>query len=104
MTLLGDIDTIFLIYFSFTANFARFWDKIAMKQPNQTKNGCICNSFAVQVEQNEGDFYDPEDKCLRRTDGKKFRYNWVGCPKHNGRRNYRIPTIEEGVREADKQG
>lgn len=61
---------------------------------------CICNDYGIQIE-GEIKFYDPDNKCLRRTDGKKYRFFWVGCPVHKGRTFYKIPSLKVGLAEAD---
>jgi hypothetical protein len=62
---------------------------------------CICSSFNVQL---EGDvkFYDPDDKCLRRDDGTKYRFYWLGCPAHKGRSFRKTPSLVVGLKIANE--
>jgi len=64
---------------------------------------CICNSYAVQVEDPKFPFYDPKNNALWRTDGRKFRYMWFGCPIHDGRSFMHVPPFAVGRRMADAQ-
>lgn len=65
-------------------------------------SACICNSYEIQIEDEKIPFFDPENKCLRRSDGKKFRYMYFGCPKHKGKTYYKTPSDKEGIAAADK--
>lgn len=53
---------------------------------------CICSAYWIQVEEKEGDFYDPENAYPRNGAGKKFRRMWCGCPRHNGNSHKCEPT------------
>jgi hypothetical protein len=67
-----------------------------MSQDKQEyRSPCICSAYFLQVEENEGDFFDPKNEYPRNGEGKKFRRMWAGCPQHAGHTNRCEPTHQQ---------
>lgn len=59
------------------------------------RSPCICYSYEIELEQAEGDFYDPENSLPRNAAGKKFRPLHRGCPRHAGFSARCTPTASQ---------
>jgi len=66
---------------------------------------CICNAWWLQTEDCPGEFYDPEDKLLKNSQGLKVRVMHNGCPVHNGHSNRARPRdLAAEIRKLEASG